>query len=60
MAKRYERVSRQLPLKDADRLWLDLAAYRKKTGQKTMYARQRYGSGWAIFEVIEESEPAAS
>jgi hypothetical protein len=59
MAKRYVRVSGCLSLKDADKLWLDLSAYRKATGQETMYARQKYGRGWAIFESIEQPDNAA-
>lgn len=53
MAKKYVRKSGCLARPDADRLWMELSAYRKATGAQTMYARQKYGTGYAIFEVIE-------
>jgi hypothetical protein len=59
MAKKYLRKSGCLSLKDADQLWLDLSAYRKATGSKTMYARQKFGRGWAIYEVVEVSDAEA-
>ena len=43
---------------DADRLWVDLVAYRNATRQQKRYARRRYGRGWALYEVTEATERA--
>lgn len=52
MAKKYIRKSRTLPRKEAQRLLMDVVAYRNATGSKAMYLTRKYGAGWAVFEAV--------
>jgi hypothetical protein len=52
MAKKYIRKSGCLPNKDAQRLLMDIVAYRNATGSKAMYQKRKYSAGYAVFEVV--------
>lgn len=56
--KRYKRLTGCLSRADADRLWVDLVAYRKATRQPWSIARRKYGQGYALYEVTHAPEGA--
>jgi hypothetical protein len=55
--KEYRRITGCMARPAADKLWHELAAFRRATGQPRTFTRRKYGTGYALYEVTEMPRP---